>query len=482
MKESSLNVPQKLGFKKKLGYSIGQMGDSIGFNVFQFFFLFFLTDIAGVPPAIAGTISLIGVLWDAITDPICGFVSDNLRTKWGRRRPLMLASSIPYAVCTFLLFHNIDMDSSAKCIYFIIMAMLFWTAYTMYVIPYFALGAELTQDYEERNSLRSWASVFIYLAVMLASATPPLIVSQVEKMGGSTIDGWNTVGILFGALIFIVIVICCISTKGGEIYSDYQKEKKEKEEENRGEKVNIFKNFVEIFKLKPTKSLAATVFIWSFVSAMYNAMLVYLMTNNLGYSAGLQSTYFFLMSAIAIVQVPFINYAANKWGKKGTYIGTTLFSGIGFIVFLFIGFPSFAFMIVYAVVVMLGTTTYWTLYYSMMYDISEVDEFVNGKRREGSITSIMSFSQKLGSAVALQAVGIFLQMGGYDASLEVQSESALQAIMQLNTLVPGIIGVLGAVVMFAYPLTGERFEKLKAALEAKKKGEEYTTEGFEKLL
>ncbi|NBI64866.1 hypothetical protein D3Z38_17950 [Clostridiales bacterium] len=78
------------------------MGDSIGFNVFSFFFLFFLTDIAGVSPAIAGTISLIAVLWDAITDPIIGFISDNLRSKYGRRRPMMIVSSVPYAVCTFL--------------------------------------------------------------------------------------------------------------------------------------------------------------------------------------------------------------------------------------------------------------------------------------------------------------------------------------------------------------------------------------------
>ncbi len=479
MSEKNLAVPQKLEFKKKLGYSIGQMGDSIGFNVFGFFFLFFLTDIAGVSPGIAGTISLIAVLWDAITDPIIGFISDNLRSKYGRRRPMMIVSSVPYAVCTFLLFHNIDINPGAKAIYFIIMAILFWTVYTSYVIPYFALGAELTQDYEERNSLRAWASVFIYLAVMLASATPPIIVSWVEGRGGSLTDGWNTVGVSFGVLIFIVIFISWYFTRGGELYSQNEEETQEKK---KGEKVNIFKTFVEIFKLKPTKSLAATVFLWSFVSAMYNAALVYLMTNCLGYNAGLQSTYFFLMSAIAIIQVPFINYAANKWGKRGTYIGTTLFSGIGFVAFTIIGFPSFAFMVVYAVIVMLGTTTYWTLYYSMMYDISELDEFVNEKRREGSITAIMAFCQKLGSAVALQAIGLVLQMGGYDAALEVQPESALTAIMQLNTSIPGVIGIIGAVIMFAYPLTAKRFTALRKALDAKNSGKEYTTEGFEKLL
>lgn len=85
---------------KRLGYSIGAFGDSVGFNIFYFFFLFFLTDIAGIPPAIAGTITLIAVAWDAITDPIIGYLSDNLKSKSGRRRPFMITSAIPYAICT----------------------------------------------------------------------------------------------------------------------------------------------------------------------------------------------------------------------------------------------------------------------------------------------------------------------------------------------------------------------------------------------
>ena len=162
----------KLGFKKKFGYAIGQMVDSTGYNVYYFFFLFFLTDFAGVPAGIAGTISLIAIMWDAVTDPIVGNISDNLKSPYGRRRPLMIGATIPYAICTFLLFNNVDFGTNAKFAYFVVLAILFWSCYKTYVIPFFALGAELTDDFNERTSLRAWASVFLQLAVMLASAAP----------------------------------------------------------------------------------------------------------------------------------------------------------------------------------------------------------------------------------------------------------------------------------------------------------------------
>lgn len=176
---------EKLTFSRKIAYSIGQITDSVGFNVFYFFFLYFLTDFAGIEPAVAGTISLIAILWDAVSDPIVGYISDNFKSKYGRRRPLMLAASIPYGVCTFLLFNNVDLGEGAKFYYFLALAILFWTCYKTFVIPYTALGAELTDDFNERTSLRTWASVFMYLAVMLASATPPMILGKAMDMGFS---------------------------------------------------------------------------------------------------------------------------------------------------------------------------------------------------------------------------------------------------------------------------------------------------------
>lgn len=462
----------KVSVKAKLGYGIGQMGDSIGFNVFYFFFLFFLTDIIGISPKIAGTVSLIAVVWDAVTDPIIGHMSDNMRSKYGRRRPFMLGAAVPYAIVMFLLFSNVNFSPAAKNMYYIIVSMLFWTFYTAYVIPYFALGAELTQDFEERTSVRVWASYFMYAAVMIASSAPPMIVAMTENYGGSAMGGWRNVGIIFAIITFFVIIVCWATTKGGEVIQN--------EPEETGKKENLFKAYIEIFKLKPVKYLAASVLLWSLVSSMQSGGAVYLMTNNLRYAPEQQSVFFICLSIFAMLWLPIINRLSDKFDKKKVYTYSMAFSGIALIFFGFTGFPFFWVLLVEVALYCFGNSTYWTIYYSMMYDISELDEFINDKRREGAITAVMAFCQKLGAAVAMWLTGQLLDWGGYGISGF--EDKAEKVVLHLNTTIPGIIGILAAVCVIAYPLTKEKFASINKALEAKRAGKSYSTEEFNSIL
>ncbi|MCL2111234.1 MAG: MFS transporter [Clostridiales bacterium] len=473
---------QRLSARIKAGYAVGQATDSIGFNVFYFFFLFFLTDVAGIPAGVAGTISLIAVAWDAVTDPVVGHISDNLTSKYGRRRPMMIGAIVPYCVCMFLLFTNIDMSNpGAKFAYFCIIAVLFWTGYKIFVIPFFALGAELTGDFNERTTLRVWASVVMYGAVMLASAAPLLIVDKTVQAGGSDSQGWSNVGLIFAVLIAITLLVCWRATRGRELVSrdTYHVEKG-------ALKGNFFKSFggnvAEIFRIKAARFLVGSVLAWAIVSSMVSGGLVYLMDSNLGYSPEQQSLCYVIMALAAIFWLPFINKGAEKLDKRRVYFTAMLMSGIGLAIFALLNFPFMWVLIVFLFVFNWGNSTFWTLYYSMMYDISELDEFVTGKRREGTIAALMSFAQKLGAAIALWLTGQILEFGGYNGALAVQSAEAGQAILAVNTWIPGIIGIVAAVFAFGYPLTRDRFSALMAALEAKRKGEPYSTRGFEKLL
>lgn len=482
MTSTTLNTSRKkIPAGMKAGYSIGQMADSIGFNVFYFFFLFFLTNFAGVSPGIAGTISLIAVVWDAITDPIIGNISDNLKSKSGRRRPVMLASLIPYSLCVFLLFTNIDVSADAKYIYYIIVSILFWTSYTAYVIPYFALGGELTDDFNERTNLRSWASVFMQGAVTIASAGPPFILAQTAAAGGSGLDGWRNVGIIFALITALTIFICWKTTKGGELVTRGEYNVEENKQEG-NPVANLFKNFGAILKLKPTKYLALSVFGWALVTSLNSSGLVYVMTSIMGLKEGTQSIMFVILTACGILWLPVINMAAAKTDKQKVFFLFMLISGIGLLLFRFIGFGAIPILIIFMAVFAFGNSTFWTLYYSMMYDISELDEFINNKRREGVVAAFMSFTQKLGAAVAMWMTGFLLEIGGYDGSAAVQSEEAINAIMNAVCTIPGIIGILAAVFAFFYPLTKPRFTALTKAIALKKEGKEYSTEGFEKLL
>ncbi|MCL1897037.1 MAG: MFS transporter, partial [Clostridiales bacterium] len=231
--------PKKLSIGTLLGYAVGQLGCSIPFNTYMYFFLFFLTNAAGIRPGIAGTISLIAVLWDAITDPIVGTLSDNLRSKFGRRRPFILGGSIPLGITLILMFTVPGGLSEAGFIgYYIIMAVLFYTANTVVVVPYFSLGAEITQDYDERTKLRVMTSFFIYLAVLVATAFPPMIIDSAMAGGKNLGEAWTLTATVFAAAAVVIILISWNFTRGKEISREYADISKQ-------EKDNVIKAYIQ---------------------------------------------------------------------------------------------------------------------------------------------------------------------------------------------------------------------------------------------
>ena len=468
-------LDNKLSFTTKLGYGIGQGGDSAGYNLYYTYFLFFLTDVAMVSPAFAGVISLIAITWDAVTDPFVGYISDNTKSKYGRRRPFMIGSAFPYSIAIVLIFSTFDISEGAKNIYYLVMAIVLWSCYKCYVIPYCSLGAEITQDFDERNTLRSYSSIFMAIAVLLASAAPPLIEDFVVARGGTSELGWAVVGLIFGVYVLISILLCWRSTRGRELKIDWQSENKKPKEK-------ILKTYLETLKIKPYRYLLIAIFAYLLGFSIVLGSLVYLMEYNLGLDAEQQSVFWALYAGLIIPFTPIVNWMANKFDKRTVFIfGISLMSIVS-IFFGVIGFSGFNSLIIFDVFFSFGNTVFWTLIYSMMYDITEVDEFISGKRREGAIAAFASFFQKLGSAAALWFTGTILSVSGYVATNEVQTEQALTAIHSCCTYIAGILTLISVVMIILYPMNKDRFKCLSNALELKRKGEEYSTEGFEKLI
>ena len=145
---------ERLSWRTKAAYAIGDLGNSVGpGTVIPFWYLYFLTDIAKLDPALAGLSLLIGKIWDAVNDPLVGILSDRTRTRWGRRRPYFLFGAIPYGV-TFALLWNVPpiQNQLLLCLYFAVMYILFDTTFTVVSCPYVALTPELTLDHDERTS------------------------------------------------------------------------------------------------------------------------------------------------------------------------------------------------------------------------------------------------------------------------------------------------------------------------------------------
>ncbi len=135
----------KLPFRLKFGYGASDGAQSAIWILFSLYFLYFLTDVVKLDPAIAGSILLVGTIWDAINDPLVGIWSDNTRSKWGRRRPFMIGAVLPFSICTWLLFTDFGLVKTWTIVYFIVMVILYDAVYTILCVPYSALAAEMTQ-------------------------------------------------------------------------------------------------------------------------------------------------------------------------------------------------------------------------------------------------------------------------------------------------------------------------------------------------
>jgi len=477
----------KLPISLKLSYSIGEIADTVPYNLFYIYFLYFFTDVVGLPAAVGGTISLIVILWDAFTDPIVGYMSDNSKSKYGRRRPFMLAGVFPLFVSTVLLFMVVDFGPVLSFIYYLLAGILVWTSYKVYYIPFWALGAELTQDFNERNTLRTIAGFVIYFGVWMVSAGPMVVMDRVFEAGGTEATSWVLSALIFGGIGLICGLISWRFTRGKEIIDKenlpaeeaLEDQDQEKEEED-GNK--FFRQFKELIRLKPMRNILFMIFFMNISFAIASAAFVYLMSNNLGLSEGRQAFFWTCYTIMTFVILPIGNVLANKFGKKNTTISLNIVTIVSMMAFFFHGIRNFTQLLINTFLYTLSEVVYWTIGYSLIYDCCEVDEFVSGKRREGSIVGFSSFAQKFGAAFGMWISGLFLTLVGYDGMAEVQTASALKGILALNTIIPSVLVIIAVIFLFRYPITGERFEALKAALALRKEGKEYSTEGFEKLL
>ena len=167
-----------------MGYGAAEFSSSLTWTMLAVLFLFFLTDVVGMDPAFAGLVMMIGTLWDAVTDPTVGILSDRMRTRWGRRRPFLLAIAVPYGLITWLLFTDFGLGPSLTKWYFVMAIVLYYTAATLLEVPYASLAAEMTQDYDERTSLFSFRAAFSQLASIAGAGLPWLMIAYFSKTIG----------------------------------------------------------------------------------------------------------------------------------------------------------------------------------------------------------------------------------------------------------------------------------------------------------
>lgn len=457
-----------LKFSQKLGYASGIVSESVLYNMFYTYFIIFLTDVALVNPALAGTISLISVLWDGITDPLIGHFADK---KEGRKKKLLLFSALPMALFFIFSFLPVNGGPVRSFIFYTVSAMLFWLFYTMYTIPYYALGAEITQDYDERTKIRGLSGFINSFAIFIGAALPTLLVGALMGRGVTEARSWSLSAVLVGFIGFTFVIITWYSIR---------KIKLIKSETSSHD--NILKNYIEIIKLKPFRYFVLYIIFYMISSSISQANLLYLIQ----YRAGLESDFIGLAFAALItgflVFTPITTWLGTKYDRRTAIIIMFSLSATGMIIMKFIGIGTAPAVLAYALIIGISAASFWGTFYSFAYDLVEIDEMVNGIRREGAITALPQFLQKFGAALGLWFEGIFLAIIGYNATLPMQSAGTKAGIENISTLFLASMTIIAVLAMYKYPVTKKRFILLEQALEKKKNGEEYSTDGLEAII
>ncbi|MCH4886062.1 MFS transporter [Acidaminobacter sp. JC074] len=464
---------KKLSVLTKLGYGIGTLCDSTAANLYNIFFLVFAINFVGLNPAFAGMISAIAVLWDAITDPIVGYLSDRLKKKGKlNRRGFLIRAIGPFTVSFYFLYKIIEASASVQNIYYLVLALLFWTSYTLFMIPYSALGAEMTNDYEERTSLRLYAHIFTMLGLIVASSLTMVIVEGVLQTGGTPAAAWGKVALIYAAIIFTAGLITVVATAKSEVETVSEE----------AQVKNIFKSMFELLKVKSLRIIALSLVLYAIGFTIAQGTVVFLMEHVTGLDGAGIGMYFLLTAVIGIVCIPLVNFFSKKLGKRQAYTAMITFAAFGQIAFNFIGVPTFGLLLIFGVIQGIGHNVFFPLGYALTYDCCDISAYIYNDRKDATILSLTGLCQKGGYAIGTSIAGFLLGAYGYNAAEHVQSAQTISGIQTTMFIIAPIFFLAGGLVMSRFKINQKRYDALQEALEAQNNNKPHNSEGFKELL
>ena len=466
----------QLKFHTKLSYGIGGVADNAMYTLAGTFLLFFLTSVAGIRPAAAGTIVAIGSIWEVICGPISGFLSDNCETRFGKRKPFLLMAAFPTAIVTSLLFTAIGAGYTFRLIYYFVMTLLFWQAFALFFVPYMAWGSDLTEDYHERTVLRSYAYLFNQLGMALGMVLPTILVDTLMNMGRSKEFSWSMVGVTVGVCSGACLLICALTIR---VTDDPNFQKNPDKEPFRLKMFrDMFAEYVEIIMLRPIRYIIGASLLYLVANTIFSADRVYYFTYNAGLSAGQISIAMLIITVVGIALTPVVAGICGFTDKKNVFMAGIFGTGVVMIASRFFDTTSFPACCAICLLYSIGNTCYWQLMPSMIYDVCEAEELASGEKHSGQVISLQALSESLATAVGSQMLGIILQTAGFSDSASAQSAMAQTWIAHCYTLLPGLCMIGVAIVIARHPINHVSFARILDALKRREDGEEVDLREF----
>lgn len=445
---------------QKLAWGMGGMTNDL-INVISVLAIPIYSIALGVNPALIGIALTIPRLWDAFSDPIMGYISDNFRSRWGRRRPLILLGAVLLLISFPLLWMpNPNWSSNGLFIWFLLMLIGYYTAYTIWSVPWNALGFEMTPDYNERTRVQAWRAVFATSAGLFISWTYKLCFLFNEN----EVIGARYVGLLIGIVLLITGAASALFCK-------------ERTEAQKQEKIKLVPAFVTTLKNKPFLMVCGAVacfilgvFLVQPMAIYVNIYYVFQGSDNARDAASVVTGLGGMLGAIlGLVTIPAISWLATHWGKKKTLLLGMAITAASFLSQFWTFLPAHPYVQLVSFCLKAPSIAFiWLILPSMVADICDVDELDTGLRREGMYGAVYGWVLKIGVSLGLLLSGFVLTMAGIKTDGQVQSPEAIQNLRILFSMVPFVFTLIGAYLIVRYPLTESQMEELKAQIDALK--------------
>jgi len=474
-------------FGQKLAFGSGHLANQL-FPAALGVFMVVLVMSLGMNPVLAGLLGALPRLLDALTDPIMGFISDNTRSKWGRRKPYIFIGSAITGVAFMVMWQlNPENSQTYNFFYFLIVSIFFYIGYTIFATPLIGLGYEMTPDYNERTRLMAVSQWMGQVAWMIAPWFWVIIYDP--SIFESAPEGARVLSIWVGAICMILGVLPALFNKE-MILPDNSKRANLSMNELAANTKEFLKGIKLTIKNKPFMKLCGATFLifngFQTIAQFAMFIIVYYLFNGDKVAAGSWPAWFGTISAMAtaFLVIPIVTKISEKVGKKNAFVIATLISMIGYglkwwgfnpdnpwLMFMPIPFLSF------------GIGGLFTLMMSMTADVCDLDELNNGERREGMFGAVYWWMVKLGTALALLTSGIVLQAVGFDQSIDQQTTETLTNLRIADIIIPILTAAMAILIVWKYDITETKAHEIREALiarrgKAKHEGQEANNENI----
>lgn len=457
---------------EKVAYGAGMLGNQM-FPAALGIFMVVLVQGLGFPPLLWGILFFLPRLLDAILDPIMGFITDNTRSSWGRRKPYIFAGAVITGVAYIVMWQLYDSNSlSYNFTYFLIGSLFFYVGLTVFATPYIAMGYEMSNDFHERTRLMAVAQWIGQWAWVIVPWFWPLLYNQdlfaTPAEGVRNLSIWVGIGCMVLAAI-PAILVSSPSTKDSEDLEDLSLKNFSNNQRT------FMKGYSAALGLKPFRKLcAATLLVFSSfqtVAAFSFFIVVHHLFGGDAGAAGNWPAWFGTISALAtcFMVIPIITLMSTRFGKKNTFIITQAISIIGYVMFWWCFTPGSPMMMLWPIPFFaFGIGGLFTLMTSMTADVCDLDEMNTGARREGTFGALYWLMVKFGVAIAGGLSGLIMAGTGFAPDAATQPDGAMDGMRIAYSLVP-IAGALLAIwFMRDYDVTEERANEIRDVLESRR--------------